>query len=79
LALFVISTAGFGHKMTWKGDKIIPSSHRMTFKDSLYTVATYVISRIVLPDWVMPLTEKTRRIDLGFKELRVCVFLIMAE
>lgn len=52
----------------------------MTFKDSLYTVTTCLITRIVLPDWIMPLTEKTRKIDLGFKELRVgvCVF-VMAE
>lgn len=71
LALFVISAAGFGRKMSWKDDKVLPSGHQMTFKSSLYTVTTYVIHRIMLPDWAMGLTEKTREIALGFRELRV--------
>ncbi|XP_006455974.1 hypothetical protein AGABI2DRAFT_121882 [Agaricus bisporus var. bisporus H97] len=70
VTLSIISVAGFGHKMTWKGDKIIPQGHQMTFKDSLYIVATHVIPKVVLPEWVMSLSSKTRQIDLGFKELR---------
>jgi hypothetical protein len=40
----------------------------MTFKDSLYTVTRYLIPRLILPDWAMPLSKKTRDISLGFNE-----------
>ncbi|EKM77564.1 hypothetical protein AGABI1DRAFT_101616 [Agaricus bisporus var. burnettii JB137-S8] len=70
VTLSVISAAGFGHKMTWKGDKIIPPGYQMTFQDSLYMVATHVPIKVLLPEWVMSLTRKTRQIELGFKELR---------
>jgi hypothetical protein len=43
----------------------------MTFKDSLYTVTTYLIPRLILPDWAMSLSKKTREIALGFKEFKV--------
>lgn len=70
-SLYVISAAGFGHKMTWKENKAIPPGHLMSFETSLYTVSTYVLQRLLLPDWAVGLTKKTREIDLGFKELRV--------
>ncbi|KAF7760802.1 hypothetical protein Agabi119p4_10211 [Agaricus bisporus var. burnettii] len=69
-SLYVISAAGFGHKMTWKENKAIPPGHLMSFETSLYTVSTYVLQRLLLPDWAVGLTKKTREIDLGFKELR---------
>ncbi|KAF5351017.1 hypothetical protein D9756_008375 [Leucocoprinus leucothites] len=68
--LFIISAAGFGQKLTWKGGSIVPPHHKMTFKDALYTTATYIIPKLLLPNWAMKLTEKTRRIKLGFAELR---------
>ncbi|KAF5353914.1 hypothetical protein D9756_007134 [Leucocoprinus leucothites] len=70
-ALFVISTAGFGHKLTWRGGSVVPPRHKMTFKDALYTVTSYIIPKILLPDWAMGLTKKTRHIALGFDELKM--------
>lgn len=70
-SLHVISAAGFGRKMAWKDAKVIPSGHLMSFKSSICTVTTYVIERLLLPDWAVGLTKKTREIDLGFKELKV--------
>ncbi|EKM76286.1 hypothetical protein AGABI1DRAFT_45036, partial [Agaricus bisporus var. burnettii JB137-S8] len=69
-SLHVISAAGFGRKMAWKDAKVIPSGHLMSFKSSICTVTTYVIERLLLPDWAVGLTKKTREIDLGFKELK---------
>lgn len=43
----------------------------MTFKDALYTVTSYIIPKILLPDWAMGLTKKTRHIALGFDELKM--------
>ncbi|KAF5351015.1 hypothetical protein D9756_008377 [Leucocoprinus leucothites] len=68
--LFIISAAGFGQKLTWKGGSIVPPHHKMTFKDALYISTTYMLPRLLLPNWAMKLTEKTRRIQLGFTELR---------
>jgi hypothetical protein len=70
-SLYVISAAGFGHKMAWKEDKAVPLGHSMSFKTSMYIVTTYVIPKLLLPDWIMGLTNKTREIDSGFKEIRV--------
>jgi hypothetical protein len=70
-SLYVISAAGFGRKMSWKEEKVVPSGHLMSFKTSICTVTTYLIHRLLLPDWAVGLTKKTREIDLGFKELRV--------
>ncbi|EKM77571.1 hypothetical protein AGABI1DRAFT_43298, partial [Agaricus bisporus var. burnettii JB137-S8] len=53
LTLSVISAADFGRRTTWKGDKVIPAGHRMTFKDSLYIVATYIVPKVILPDCVI--------------------------
>jgi hypothetical protein len=43
----------------------------MTFKDSLYTVTTFLIHRLMLPDWALALSKKTRNVVLGFAELKV--------
>ncbi|KXN89025.1 Secologanin synthase [Leucoagaricus sp. SymC.cos] len=71
ITLFVISAAGFGYKLSWKGGHTVPKGHKMTFKDSLYTVATYIVPRLILPDWAMLVSKKTREIALGFKELKM--------
>lgn len=71
ITLFTISAAGFGHKLSWKGGHTIPPGHKMTFKDSLYTVTTYIIPRLALPGWVMSLSKKGKEIVLGFEELRM--------
>ncbi|KAJ3575472.1 hypothetical protein NP233_g1074 [Leucocoprinus birnbaumii] len=71
ITLFTISAAGFGQKLSWKGGHTIPPGHKMTFKDSLYTVTTYLIARLSLPDWMMSLSKKGREIMLGFQELKM--------
>lgn len=57
--------------MPWKGDPTIPAGHQMNFKDALFTVMTNIIPRLVLPDWAMSFTKKTREIALGYKEFKV--------
>ncbi|KAF9450841.1 cytochrome P450 [Macrolepiota fuliginosa MF-IS2] len=71
IALFVIGIAGFGREMTWREDSSIPPGHQMTFKDSLSIVSTHLLQRILVADWVMNLTAKTREIKLGFEELKL--------
>jgi len=43
----------------------------MTFKDSLHIVTTDFFIKLIVPDKVMCLTEKTRATKKAFEELRV--------
>ncbi|KAH8991730.1 cytochrome P450 [Lactarius akahatsu] len=69
IALFVVGVAGFGRRVTWTSDLTVPPGHQMTFKDALHIVSTKLFLKMVAPDWVMNLTERTKRINLAFSEL----------
>lgn len=62
---------GFGRRISWVEDTIIPTGHRMTFKDALHTVSVGIPFKVVLPSFVMRLSSSLRKIDLAFHELRV--------
>ena len=49
----------------------------MPFKDALHISSTNLVQKIALPDWAKYLTEKTRKIDLAFTELKVRYFKIV--
>jgi hypothetical protein len=51
---------------------VVPSGHRMTFKDALHIVSTNIALKIILPNWAMNLTKHTRKVALAFTELKVC-------
>ncbi|KAF9263883.1 cytochrome P450 [Marasmius fiardii PR-910] len=69
IALFVIGVAGFGRSISWQDDVIIPAGHKLTFKEALSEVSEGVIAKMVLPRWLMGITEKTRKIKLAYEEL----------
>ena len=62
---------GFGRRMTWTSDLVVPPGHRMTFKDALHIVSTNLGLKIMFPNWVKYLTKRTRMVDLAFTELKV--------
>jgi cytochrome P450 len=70
IALFVIGIAGFGRRVTWTSDLIVPPGHQMTFKDALHVLSSNLIFKIALPKWSMHLTERLRRINLAFDEMK---------
>ncbi|KAH9998676.1 cytochrome P450 [Russula vinacea] len=70
IALFVIGVAGFGRRVTWTSDLVVPSGHQMTFKDALHILSTNIVLKIVLPDWAKNVTKHTRKVDLAFMELK---------
>jgi len=45
----------------------------MTFRDSLYTVATDYFFKLVFPDKAMGLTARMKKSRKAFEELRVCL------
>jgi hypothetical protein len=44
----------------------------MAFKDALHVLSTNLVQKMALPDWAKYLTKQTRKVDLAFKELKVC-------
>ena len=50
---------------------VIPPGHQMTFKDALHVLSKNLVLKIALPKWAMNLTERTRRINLAFIEMKV--------
>ena len=44
----------------------------MTFKDALHIVSTNMILKLTFPDWTKYLTKHIRKVDMAFKELKVC-------
>jgi len=43
----------------------------MTFKDSLHIVSTDVFVTLVMPEWVMGVTERTSKLRTALRELKV--------
>ena len=63
---------GFGRRITWSSDLIVPPGHQMTFKDALHTLASNLLLKMGgAPSWAMNLTGRTRRVNLAFDELKV--------
>ncbi|KAH9480259.1 Cytochrome P450 monooxygenase 124 [Psilocybe cubensis] len=72
IAIFVISVAGFGKKVSWLNDTIIPDGHKMTFKDSLHITCTDVIFKLLFPDWILDHgTRRMKNTRIAFDEMKV--------
>ncbi|KAJ3552189.1 hypothetical protein NM688_g4282 [Phlebia brevispora] len=71
IALFVIGVAGFGRRISWKDDLVVPAGHQMAFKDALHIVSTDVFMKFLVPDWIlnMGLTKHMRDVKVAFDEL----------
>jgi len=70
IALFVIGVAGFGRKISWHDDLIVPPGHTMTYKDALHIVSSDVFFKVLLPDWALSnLGPRMSKIKAAFDEL----------
>ena len=63
--------SGFGRRISWVEDGVVPPGHKMTFKNALHTVSIGVMAKMLLPGFVMKLSSFLRTIDLAFDELGV--------
>jgi len=70
MALFVIGTAGFGRRVTWTSDHVVPPGHQMTFKDALHIFSANISMKLILPSWAENVTKHTRKVNLAFLELK---------
>ena len=63
---------GFGRRVAWTSDLVVPPDHQMTFKDAFHILSTNLVQKIITPDWVKPLMKHSRKVELAFRELKVC-------
>ena len=69
-------------RMGWSDNGEKPNGHQLTVKEALHNVAQDTFYRLLLPDWTLGLTERTRAIKLCFEELEVskrgnCILRVM--
>ncbi|KAK0241060.1 cytochrome P450 [Armillaria nabsnona] len=69
IALNLIGVAGFGRKMDWQADMVLPPGHEMPFRDVLRLVSTGLFTKILIPRWAMGLTPKWAKVRAAFDEL----------
>jgi hypothetical protein len=62
---------GFGRRISWKDDPVIPSGHQTTFKQALYGASSDFLIKLLVPDWALGLTQRLRDTRLAFNELQV--------
>jgi hypothetical protein len=63
---------GFGRRVTWTSDLVVPPGHQMTFKDALHILSTNLVQKILIPDWAKHLIKHSRNVELAFRELQAC-------
>src|ERR1700733_4087880 len=62
---------GFGRRISWEDDGILPPGHQMTFKQALHIVSGSFMLKLVIPDWAPGFTQQIRDTRLAFDELQV--------
>ncbi|KAF5321118.1 hypothetical protein D9619_001344 [Psilocybe cf. subviscida] len=70
IALFIIGAAGFGRRISWKEDVVVPEGYTMSFKDALHTVASDTFLKVIVPESLLGITKRTRNCRDAFTELR---------
>ncbi|KAF8823726.1 hypothetical protein HHX47_DHR9000205 [Lentinula edodes] len=78
-ALFVLSSAAFGRRISWSDSDTIPSNHRMTFKSALHEASLNCFTKILVPKWAMWINEHTHKVDLAFEELEMYMLEMISE
>ncbi|KAK0479259.1 cytochrome P450 [Armillaria novae-zelandiae] len=71
IALKVIGVAGFGHKMDWQADTVVPATHTMSFHDALNLASIGIVLKLGVPRWAMGLTPKWAKVRAAFDELEL--------
>ncbi|EJD46415.1 614/534 cytochrome P450 [Auricularia subglabra TFB-10046 SS5] len=71
ITLFVISAAGFGRKVSWEDNEIVPTGHRMTFKEAVSISIANLLIKFAVPRWATFLRPKWREVIVAFDELHL--------
>ncbi|KAG9083983.1 hypothetical protein FRC06_004287, partial [Ceratobasidium sp. 370] len=70
LTLMVISSAGFGQRMSWDKDpkKILPPGYAVSFQQAATIVARNILSRLTTPTWAEGWSRNTRTMATGYRD-----------
>ncbi|KAI0763709.1 cytochrome P450 [Irpex lacteus] len=71
IAHFIIGSAGFGQRISWEEEQVIPPGHQMSFKEALHILSTDAILKAITPDWLLKYgPTRLRRVGKAFKEMK---------
>ncbi|KAG9086923.1 hypothetical protein FS749_003282 [Ceratobasidium sp. UAMH 11750] len=70
LTLMVISSAGFGQRMSWDKDPnvTLPPGYAISFQQAATIVARNILSRLTTPTWAEGWSQKTRTMATGYRD-----------
>ncbi|KAG8733270.1 hypothetical protein FRC10_000331 [Ceratobasidium sp. 414] len=70
LTLMVISSAGFGQRMSWDMDpnKALPPGYAVSFQQAATIVARNILSRLTTPTWAEGWSQNTRTMAAGYRD-----------
>lgn len=75
MVYYIVSTSniatGFGRAISWKEDVVVPEGYTMPFKDALHVVANDTFVKVLVPNFLLGLTKRTRLCRDAFTDLRV--------
>ncbi|CCO34056.1 Cytochrome P450 3A13 [Rhizoctonia solani AG-1 IB] len=71
ITLCIISKAGFGQDIEWGDDGEVPEGHKLTFKQSLFTVSQNLPELIVLPKWAFGWNKHWAHVRDAYEEMRL--------
>ncbi|TCD65735.1 hypothetical protein EIP91_002264 [Steccherinum ochraceum] len=69
IALFVISAAGFGRRMSWKEENGHSADDQLSFKDTWHDVSEGFILKVLVPKWATHFNKRVRQAHFAFDEL----------
>ncbi|KAI0346597.1 cytochrome P450 [Trametopsis cervina] len=69
IALFIISCAGFGQRISWKEEGLHSAGSEFSFKETMYHVSTHIVTKAITPGWLLKLdlTSKLRTTRVAFE------------
>ncbi|CCO34055.1 Cytochrome P450 3A31 [Rhizoctonia solani AG-1 IB] len=70
ITLCVISKAGFGQYIEWGDDGEVPEGHKLTFKQSLFTVSQNFPILILVPKWAFGWNKHWAHVRDAYEEMR---------
>ncbi|KAG7093329.1 hypothetical protein E1B28_007009 [Marasmius oreades] len=68
MALYVLSAAVFGQKLSWKEDER-PQGNKITFKRALFDVSSNLVLKMALPNWAGKMSKRVKEIQDSFNSL----------
>ncbi|KAI0703432.1 cytochrome P450 [Cytidiella melzeri] len=69
IALFVISSAGFGQAISWRDEGLRTAGYEFSFKETMYHISNEIVTKAITPAWLLKLglTAKMRTARVAYE------------